>query len=286
MKKITLMLTLLISTLGFGQNLLLDGDLENIDPGTGGQAIGVFAATTDNTTAPWTSNYGYAAGRSSINNNNLVAHAGNGFISMPNDYTYFRQPFTAVIGTSYTLTFWFQFIGGQGIPYTKDGISVNIKKDDGADGAGYTPGLSTYVDPSLYGLSTWNQITYTFTAQDTNLLIYISKPSRTTGANGGTALNNGARMDDFSIATTPLAVKDFAQFKFSSYPNPTSGQLNLSAAKNISKVELFNLLGQKVQSNTINAAQKQLDISNLQSGVYLMEVTIDNAKQAYKIVKQ
>lgn len=83
-----------------------------------------------------------------------------------------------------------------------------------------------------------------------------------------------------------LATTQFSNFKFSVYPNPTSDQLNLSAAKTISKVELFNLLGQRVQSNTVNANQKQLSISNLQNGVYLMEVTIDNAKQAFKIIKQ
>lgn len=83
-----------------------------------------------------------------------------------------------------------------------------------------------------------------------------------------------------------LGTDKFSNFKFSVYPNPTSSELNVSAAKTISKVEMFNLLGQKVQTNTVNATQKQLSISNLQSGVYLMEVTIDNAKQAFKIVKQ
>jgi len=83
-----------------------------------------------------------------------------------------------------------------------------------------------------------------------------------------------------------LGTDKFSTFKFSAYPNPTSDQLNLSAAKTISKVELFSLLGQRVLSTTINANQKQLSISNLQNGLYLMEVTIDNAKQAFKIVKQ
>ena len=83
-----------------------------------------------------------------------------------------------------------------------------------------------------------------------------------------------------------LGTTQFSTFKFSVYPNPTSDQLNLSAARTISKVELFNLLGQRVLSNTVNASQKQLSISNLQNGVYLMEVTIDNAKQAFKIVKK
>lgn len=83
-----------------------------------------------------------------------------------------------------------------------------------------------------------------------------------------------------------LSAPQFADAKFSYYPNPTRSQLNITAAKNISKVDIFNLLGQKVQSNTVNASQKQLDISSLQNGVYLMEVTIDKTKQSFKVVKQ
>ena len=83
-----------------------------------------------------------------------------------------------------------------------------------------------------------------------------------------------------------LGTAQFVDAQFSYYPNPTRSQLNVNAAKNISKVELFNLLRQRVQSNTLNANQKQLDLSNLQNGVYLMEVTIENAKQSFKIMKQ
>lgn len=83
-----------------------------------------------------------------------------------------------------------------------------------------------------------------------------------------------------------LGTTQFSNFNFSVYPNPTSDQLNVSAAKNISKVEIFNLLGQKVKSNAVNATQKQLSISDLQSGLYLMEVTIENSKKTFKIMKQ
>lgn len=83
-----------------------------------------------------------------------------------------------------------------------------------------------------------------------------------------------------------LGTAQFADFKFSVYPNPTSSELNVSAAKNISKIELFNILGQRVHSETVQANQKQLNISNLQKGVYVMEVTIENATQSFKIVKQ
>ena len=83
-----------------------------------------------------------------------------------------------------------------------------------------------------------------------------------------------------------LGTDTFAEAQFSYYPNPTRNELNLTAAKNISTVEMFNLLGQKVLSNSVDANQKQLDLSNLPSGVYLMEVTIENNKESFKIMKQ
>jgi hypothetical protein len=83
-----------------------------------------------------------------------------------------------------------------------------------------------------------------------------------------------------------LTTSQFAQAKFSYYPNPTRNQLNISAAKNINKVELYNVLGQNVLTSVVNATQKQVDISTLKTGIYMMEVTIENTKQSFKVVKQ
>ncbi len=125
----------------------------------------------------------------------------------------------------------------------------------------------------------------------------------TTGANGGVTKpfanvvglpsgwavvytpNTGGKVQ-LSFDPANLATDKFTEAQFSYYPNPTRNELNVTAAKTISKVELFNLLGQKVQSHAVNANQKQLSIANLQNGMYLMEVTIDNAKQAFKIIKK
>ncbi len=104
------------------------------------------------------------------------------------------------------------------------------------------------------------------------------------GASAGQAVGLDATG---KLVVATLSIKDnFAQFGFKSYPNPAKNVINIAAAKSIDSVSFFNVLGQKVQSNSVNAALKQVDISNLQNGVYLMEVTIDNAKQAFKIVKQ
>lgn len=83
-----------------------------------------------------------------------------------------------------------------------------------------------------------------------------------------------------------LSNNQFSKNNFSYYPNPTRNNLNITSAKSISTVEFFNLLGQKVLSNKVNANQKELDLSGLQSGVYVMEVTIENSKESFKIVKQ
>lgn len=124
----------------------------------------------------------------------------------------------------------------------------------------------------------------------------------TTGANGGfvgsfasvvglpakwTVVYVGGIGGKVQLVYNPnLATNKFAEAQFSYYPNPTRNELNLTAAKNISTVEMFNLLGQKVLSNTVDANQKQLNLSSLQNGLYLMEVTIDNVKESFKIVKQ
>lgn len=105
--------------------------------------------------------------------------------------------------------------------------------------------------------------------------------------NGWTVVYPGGLGGKVQLAFDPnLATTQFSNFKFSVYPNPTSDEVNLSSVKNISKVELYNLLGQKVLSDAVNDTQKRLSISNLQKGVYLMEVTIDNTKETFKIIKQ
>lgn len=83
-----------------------------------------------------------------------------------------------------------------------------------------------------------------------------------------------------------LSTEAFANFDFKVYPNPTTDVLNVSAANNISKIELYNIVGQKVRTQVVDDTQSSINVSDLQNGIYMMEVTIENAKKAYKIVKQ
>ena len=65
------------------------------------------------------------------------------------------------------------------------------------------------------------------------------------------------------------------------YPNPTANLIYIQA-DNISKAELFDLMGRKVKATD----QNQIDLSNISNGSFILKVTTENNKtQSFKIIK-
>ncbi len=93
---------------------------------------------------------------------------------------------------------------------------------------------------------------------------------------------------DFVISAydASLGNNSFDNANFSYYPNPVKNTLNLSYNQEISNVEVFNLLGQKVSSNVINANAAQIDMSNLSKGAYMVRVTSNNQLKTIKVIKE
>lgn len=86
----------------------------------------------------------------------------------------------------------------------------------------------------------------------------------------------------FPTATTYIN-NDIA---FDAFPNPTSGNLHLSADEVIENVEFFNTLGQGVLQMNVNSDEKTLNVS-LAPGIYMMAVDFgDNNRSLKKIVIQ
>ncbi|MDP2687988.1 MAG: T9SS type A sorting domain-containing protein, partial [Aequorivita sp.] len=98
-------------------------------------------------------------------------------------------------------------------------------------------------------------------------------------------LNSGA-VTDIVIDGTNLGTADNTIAGFSYYPNPTTGVLNLKSVDNIEHVLLYNLLGQVVIDNRVNATTSQVDITGLSTGTYLMKVTVNGETGTYKVLKQ
>jgi len=282
MKTITYLITFLAITIGSSQDLLLDGNFENTDPMSGGQGTGVLP----NSGAIWTTSQ--SSSQPSINNNNAVAHTGDLFMNLGNDFKTFRQTITASMGVEYTVTFWNQYIGNQGLPYATDGTYIQIRSDDGSNngnGSPFDPAISLYIDPQTGDLN-WTEFSFNFTAPQTNLILYVFKQARAVGgASPPGNPNNASRMDDFSI-TPALSVNDLLKFNFSATPNPTKDYINLSASITIEKVEVYNLLGQQVKSVGINSNETRMDVSSLSKGIYILKAYIEDASGSYKFIKE
>jgi len=70
------------------------------------------------------------------------------------------------------------------------------------------------------------------------------------------------------------------------YPNPAKGKLNISAKNTIESATIYNILGKKVKSFTVNANTSSLDVSGLSRGIYILKYTANNAVGSMKFVKE
>jgi hypothetical protein len=85
---------------------------------------------------------------------------------------------------------------------------------------------------------------------------------------------------------TILSNNSFEAFKIRMYPNPASTQLTIDAQQRIEKVSITNILGQEVISMSTNSQLVNLDISNLQSGIYVVKTVIDGNVSSTKFIKE
>ena len=77
--------------------------------------------------------------------------------------------------------------------------------------------------------------------------------------------------------------------KFEMYPNPTSGEIFLSAKgenQNVSTIEVFTIGGEKILTTTFDNDNATIDLSNSAAGIYLTQITIGDQAFTAKIVKQ
>lgn len=83
-----------------------------------------------------------------------------------------------------------------------------------------------------------------------------------------------------------LSTEDNTLEDFSFYPNPVQDVINVQSEQTVDQVVLYNITGQKVLDQKLNATNAQLSIGDLTQGVYLMTVTSGNVSSTYKVVKR
>ncbi len=86
--------------------------------------------------------------------------------------------------------------------------------------------------------------------------------------------------------TVVLENESFAISQLNYYPNPVENQLTISAKDIISKVEVYNLIGQQVKSINTNSNLVQINLSELNGSTYLVKVYSEQNVQNIKVIKK
>lgn len=122
---------------------------------------------------------------------------------------------------------------------------------------GCTSGLTRYI----YFQDAWVDITTMFTTFDADFMLF---PIVDGSVNG---LNN---VDVNSLTYV--------------YPNPAKDQVMLASSFNMDKVEIFNMIGQKVYENSVNGISTTVNVADFTPGTYVVKMFTEAGLATKKIV--
>lgn len=139
--------------------------------------------------------------------------------------------------------------------------------------------------PSVYPV-TWSEVLYTVeglpTATDCKLAFrYYVTNGGPTGANG-----NAIWIDALTINRALLTTDSFFKSNFSVWPNPASSIINVTnnAKTDVTEILITDLNGRTVKQ--VGGMTNQINIADLNSGVYFMKITTAQGTGTTKIIKK
>ena len=176
--------------------------------------------------------------------------------------------------------------------------SSNIYFNNGAAAPGVVEDQTTG-ETGTYPEDAWFQVviyfdvdalTYQMTVDGT-LVNAVPVPFQADATLGGIDFfsidaNNNYWLDNLVFDLGPFAaIDDFSTSNFSVYPNPVQDVLNIRTSTTVDAIAVYDVLGKLVLSTTPDAISPTMDMSSLNSGVYLVQVTIDGASKTVKVIK-
>lgn len=110
------------------------------------------------------------------------------------------------------------------------------------------------------------------------------------GINSSGQLGNGTNVDSYipiSVDCNALGVPNFINNEnFKIFPNPSNKSINFEIGQEqIEKFELYDINGRFIISEIVNNYKHQLNISNLEKGIYFLKLFTHNGIIAKKIIK-
>ena len=266
---LTLLMSLCLTVASFGQELMLNGGLEEWSPvieSATGLAIGPNLIPTG-----WSVNVNLSFTQESI-----AIHGGTYSAKQTKDDTSGYHNLVQIIpniqaGESYTISFWYKIAAGTDFRMAsnfRDSSKVNLLAVGDATASGNLPA----------NVNIWTKYETIVTAPagsvDFRFDVRLYK-------------NTTVYFDDFSFFDNATAsLKNNAIVGFATYPNPVSkGTLTISSASNsLKNITIFNLLGKQVLSSSFSGVQSNVDVSSISAGIYILKVTEAGKTTTKKVV--
>jgi len=89
------------------------------------------------------------------------------------------------------------------------------------------------------------------------------------------------KLDNVVLSTNNEVVSNL-EIKFNVYPNPASSTIKIFSTQQITRLELFNLLGKKISE--ISPQETSFNVSNLANGLYILKAKINNKIMSKKLI--
>ena len=179
---------------------------------------------------------------------------------------------------------------------SSDNITVATATGDTTNNLSYSEAINTIG----YNWKSLNYTTYTYEI-DSNLKFYVKDKDEKIyklyfTEFGGSPTGNLAF--NFEDVTQTLGIEEVGEnIAFGIYPNPVRSDKKINIVfdvnkvnKNENKIEIYNLSGQKVLAtsitNSLGFYNKEINLSSLNSGIYMLKFTSGNYQKTKKIVIQ
>lgn len=142
-------------------------------------------------------------------------------------------------------------------------------------------GLRTIVATRAFNTGDVNDFTFNFS--DTSIDFAWARMS---SATYGLAYHGGANRDVTLDRTFTLGTESFSLNDSQLYPNPSNGNFTILAKTNLTKINVYTITGGFVKSIEVtdNAINAEINVSGLETGVYLLELQNDLEKTWKKVI--
>ncbi len=100
----------------------------------------------------------------------------------------------------------------------------------------------------------------------------------------GTTINRSTPVQSVGLCSATVITENYKENIISIYPNPTKGEFTLQSENNILRVELYNIIGEKVMDRKLASKTAQFNISHLTKGIYLVKILYEEGSTITKVI--